>query len=36
LLPEISPEACFETPVMRMVWKPSLLEDLATQEWVSV
>jgi hypothetical protein len=36
LLLEISPEDCFETPVMRMVWRPSLLEELAVQEWVSV
>jgi hypothetical protein len=36
LLPEISPAECFDTPVMRTVWSPSLLEELAAQEWVSV
>ena len=36
LLPEISPEECFDTPVMRMVWRPALLEQLAGQEWVPV
>jgi hypothetical protein len=36
LLPEVSPEACFETPVMRMVRRSSLLEELAAHEWVTV
>lgn len=36
LLPEVSPVECFDTPVMRMVWNPSLLEELAAQEWASV
>jgi hypothetical protein len=36
VLPEISPEECFDTPVMRMVWRPALLEQLAGQEWVPV
>jgi hypothetical protein len=36
LLPEISPEDCFDTPVMRAAWKPSFIDALATQEWTSV
>jgi hypothetical protein len=36
LLPEVSPEDCFDTPVMRMAWKPSFVDVLATQEWISV
>lgn len=36
VLPEISPVECFDTPVMRMVWSPSLMEELAGQEWASV
>ena len=36
LLPEVSPVECFDTPLMHMVWSPSLLEELAAQQWVSV
>lgn len=36
LLPEVSPVECFDTPVMRMVWSRSLLEELAVREWASV
>ncbi len=36
LLPEISPQDCFDSPVMRMAWKPSFVDAHATQEWISV
>ncbi len=34
--PEVSPDFCFDTPVVRSRWSPSFLDEHRSGEWVSV
>ncbi len=34
--PEVSPESCFDTPVMRSRWDPGFLDEHRAREWVAV